>query len=184
MRRIRDRQQLWQDGHVSSPQALPHDTRCWYGPGVAMRFRGGFAVAEYSQWHYIFGYLIGLTGHNWPIMLCTACGLYYAWRLYQRPRARDVRLLYGWALLGVAYEYRKHLQGVFDEAVDFLLVWHFWQWNRWGHALTDAFFLAIIALALWMFWAGWRARNHEPLVGVTERVRRQRQRQASTTIRN
>jgi hypothetical protein len=117
------------------------------------------STVEHSQWHYILGYAITLTGHNWPVMLCLALGLRQARRLYRRANPVDVRLLYGWALLGLAYEYQKHLRGVFDEAVDFLLVWKAWEWNSWGHLAVGLALPLIMAAALWMFWAAWRLRE-------------------------
>ncbi len=126
--------------------------------------QNGAIVTEYSQWHYILGYMIVLSSHNWPLMICISGGLFHAWRLYREPKPLDVRLLYGWAMLGLAYEYRKHLQGIFDEAVDFLMASHFGQWNSWGHLVIDALFPVLIGLALWMFWAGWRVRGRAPVV--------------------
>jgi hypothetical protein len=107
-------------------------------------------MESYGPWHYILGYLIVLTGHNWPIMLCTALGLVHAVRLYRHPRLREVQRLYGWALLGFAYEYHKHLRGVLDEAVDFLVAGPA---NRAGHGFFAVILPAALALGAWLLWA-------------------------------
>ena len=115
----------------------------------------------YSQWHYLLGYAIVLTSHNWPIFLCVVCGLYYAYRIYRRPTPTDVRWLYGWAILGFAYEYHKHLGGVVAEAIDFLIVWQFWEWNWLAHQVALAATPLAILLALGMFWQAYRCRRQQ-----------------------
>lgn len=116
-------------------------------------------MGEQSQLHYILGYVIVLTSHNWQIMVCLACGIFHGARLFRHPNPYDVRLLYAWGVLGFAYEYRKHLQGVLDNAVDFLLVWHYWRWNSLGHLFTELFWFVLVAVAIWMFMSGRRVRG-------------------------
>lgn len=116
----------------------------------------------YSQWHYIAGYCIVLLSHNWPLLACLIGGGWHATRLLRQAAAVDVRRLYGWALLAFAYEYDKHLLGIIAEAIDFLLAWTFWQWNRPAHIVARLGTPCIVALALWMFWRGYRLAQPTP----------------------
>ena len=124
----------------------------------------------HSQWHYIAGYSIVLLSHNWPLLVCLIGGGWHAARLLRQATAVDVRLLYGWALLALAYEYDKHLLGIIAEAIDFLLAWKFWQWNRPAHIVAQLGTPSIVVLALWMFWRAYRlAQSIRPERGLARR---------------
>lgn len=79
-----------------------------------------------GHWHYILGYLIILTLHNWPIMVTLVLSLHSAIRLYRSPTRRNVQFLYGWALLAFTYEYVKHLGDYLAEPAGFLLTTDWW----------------------------------------------------------
>jgi hypothetical protein len=86
-------------------------------------------MPQYSHWHYILGYLIVTTSHNWPALLTLLMSLYSAWRLYWAPTRRNVQWLYGWALLLFAYEYVKHLGDELARPVVFLFTTD-WAWMQ------------------------------------------------------
>jgi hypothetical protein len=86
-------------------------------------------MPQYSHWHYILGYLIVTTSHNWPVMIALALAGYSAWRLYLTPTRPNVQRLYGWMLLAFAYEYVKHLGDYLSEPVGFLLTAD-WAWMQ------------------------------------------------------
>jgi hypothetical protein len=87
------------------------------------------ATRPLGHWHYILGYLIVLTLHNWPVMLALGASLYSAVKLYRAPTRRNVQMFYGWMLLVLLYEYIKHLGAYLAEPVDFLLTTDWW-WMR------------------------------------------------------
>jgi hypothetical protein len=94
-------------------------------------------MPQYSHWHYVLGYLIVTTVHNWPVVIALAASTYCSWRLYRNPTRRNVQLLYGWVLLVFAYEYVKHLSEYLSEPVDFLLTAD-WTWMQpVGHLLVE-----------------------------------------------
>ncbi|MEO7911883.1 MAG: sialidase family protein [Roseiflexaceae bacterium] len=86
-------------------------------------------MPQHSHWHYILGYLIITTAHNWPVILALALAGYTGWRLYQTPTRRNVQRLYGWALLAFTYEYIKHLSDYLAEPGRFLLTAD-WAWMQ------------------------------------------------------
>jgi hypothetical protein len=86
-------------------------------------------MSQPSHWHYILGYLIVLTGHNWPVFVAVLVGLHAAWRLYRTPTRRNVQWLYGWVLLAFAYEYAKHLGDELARPVVFLFTTD-WAWMQ------------------------------------------------------
>jgi hypothetical protein len=108
-------------------------------------------MTQYSHWHYILGYLIVTTEHNWPVMIALAIAGYSGWRLYQTPTRHNVQRLYGWALLAGTYEYIKHLGDYLAEPVDFLLTTD-WTWMKsTGHILIQIvapFTMLVLALLL------------------------------------
>ena len=113
-------------------------------------------MQQYSHWHYILGYLIVTTSHNWPVMIALALAGYSGWRLYQMPTRRNVQRLYGWILLACAYEYVKHLGEYLSEPVGFLLTAD-WAWMQaaprvivqsvWGLLIAAGVTLLLKALA-------------------------------------
>jgi hypothetical protein len=86
-------------------------------------------MPQYSHWHYILGYLIVTTSHNWPALLTLLMSFYSAWRLYRAPTRQNVQWLYGWALLLFAYEYAKHLGEELARPVAFLFTTD-WAWMQ------------------------------------------------------
>jgi hypothetical protein len=107
----------------------------------------GWSAQHLGQWHYLLGYLIVLTQHNWPIMLALALGCWLGARLYRRPTRANVCLLYGCALLGAAYEYNKHLAGVLHEAIDFLIGMELIAGNRPAHFVAGPVATALLLVA-------------------------------------
>lgn len=113
-----------------------------------------------GQWHYILGYLIGLTSHNWPIMLSLALCFWQGLRLYRQPTRAQVCLFYGWLLLACAYEYRKHLAIVLHEAIDFLLIQELSSFNRFGHLVVGTLIpVLLVSAALGFAGHGLRLRS-------------------------
>ena len=53
-------------------------------------------MPQYSHWHYILGYLIITTSHNWPVMIALALASHSSWRLYQTPTRRHVSFMYSY----------------------------------------------------------------------------------------
>lgn len=82
---------------------------------------------SHSHFHYILGYLIVLTSHNWPVLVSLGLALHAAWRLYRQPSRSHVAWLYGWSLLVFAYEYNKHLGEELARPVMFLFTTD-WAW--------------------------------------------------------
>src|SRR6266542_4331153 len=113
-------------------------------------------MQQYSHWHYILGYLIVTTSHNWPVMIALALAGYSGWRLYQMPTRRNVQRLSGWILLACAYEYVKPLGEYLSEPVGFLLTAD-WAWMQaaprvivqsvWGLLIAAGVTLLLKALA-------------------------------------
>lgn len=97
-----------------------------------------------GQWHYVLGYLIGLTNHNWPVMLALALSVWMGVRLYQAPSRSNVLLLYACLLLGLAYEYAKHLADVLHDAIDFLLGAEIMTLNQPAHFVVGPLATALL----------------------------------------
>jgi len=74
------------------------------------------------QTHYVFGWLIVLVGHNWPVMLAGMGLLIASVAAWKRPSRRRLALVYGSALFVVAYEYHKHIGPTLQEAANYLLM--------------------------------------------------------------
>jgi hypothetical protein len=88
-------------------------------------------MPDYSHWYYILGWFIGVTLHNWPVMIAMMASAYAAWKLYWRPTRRNMQWLYGWVLLVFGYEYIKHLGTYLAEPVRFLFTTN-WAWMQPG----------------------------------------------------
>lgn len=101
-----------------------------------------------GQWHYVLGYFIVLTSHNWPIMLALAGGLYFGYRAYMRPNQLNVKWLLAALLLGLVYEYEKHLAPELHAAVDFLFHLELSALNRLFHTLVGSFATTLLKVAL------------------------------------
>lgn len=108
-------------------------------------------MQQYSHWHYIFGYLIILTNHNWPVMMALAMTTYNIRRLYHQPNRTHVQRFYGWGLLVLAYEYAKHLGDEFARPVGFLFTMD-WAWMVPSLTVLIARVpvLIMIVLSLWL----------------------------------
>lgn len=79
-----------------------------------------WSYTNLGQWHYVLGYSINLVSHNWPILLVVVLGPWFGYWAYTRPGRTTVSWLLSTILLGVAYEYWKHVAGELHQAVDFL----------------------------------------------------------------
>jgi hypothetical protein len=86
-------------------------------------------MPQHSHWYYILGWFLGVTEHNWPVMIALGMTGYSASRLYQFPTRRHIRRLYGWALLVFIYEYFKHLGAYLAKPVGFLFTTD-WAWMQ------------------------------------------------------
>ncbi len=58
--------------------------------------------------------------HNWPIILYSAAALLAALLAYSRPTRSRLLLLYGLAVLALAFEYQKHGVPVLHGTIDYL----------------------------------------------------------------
>jgi hypothetical protein len=103
-----------------------------------------------GQWHYVLGYTIGLTSHNWPIILSVALCVLLGARLYHRPGRATLCWFFAALLLGVSYEYDKHVAGELHKAVDFLFGAEILPLNRPMHLLVGPLFTGLlVGLMLW-----------------------------------
>lgn len=106
------------------------------------------------QTHYVLGWLIVLVSHNWPVMLAvlaTALSAVAAWR---RPSRRSLALLYGSALLVLAYEYNKHIGPTLQDAANYLLMFELLWLNRPVWYLVGpvaALAIALLGLGFWVY---------------------------------
>lgn len=106
--------------------------------------------AHLGQWHYVLGYAIGLTSHNWPVMLSVALSLALGVRLYHRPSRTNACWLFAALLLGVSYEYHKHVAGELHNAVDFLFGAEIRALNRPMHLLVGPIVTSVLlGLTVW-----------------------------------
>lgn len=107
-----------------------------------------WSMTTLGQWHYVLGYSITLVSHNWPIMLALGLSLVFAVRAYRRPDRARVCWLLSAVLLGLAYEYQKHVAGVLHEAIDFLFGRELAGLNRPLHLLVGPAMQAALVLSL------------------------------------
>lgn len=112
-----------------------------------------WSAANLGQWHYVFGYLIVLISHNWPIILAVVLFIIFGIRLYAEPTRARVAWLFTAFLLGLAYEYEKHIAGELHQAIDFLFGLEISAWNRPLHLLVGpgmntVFLLAFFAMLI------------------------------------
>ena len=91
-------------------------------------------------------------------MIALAASAYSAWRLYLAPTRRNVRLLYGWALLAFAYEYVKHLGAYLSAPIVFLCTAD-WIWMQPAGIFVIEWLapVVIMLLALMLLWSAWGA---------------------------
>lgn len=102
------------------------------------------------QTHYLLGWLIVLTGHNWPVMLAALSMLISAILAWRSPTRRRLALLYGSSLLALAYEYDKHIGPQLQDAANYLLMFELLWLNRPVWLLVGPIATAAIGVvALW-----------------------------------
>jgi len=127
----------------------------------------GWSEAHLGQWHYILGYAITLLHHKWPLMLALGGGAWFGARAYARPDRRSVSWLLAALLLGLAYEYDKHIAQELHHAVDFLFLGELAGLNRPMHllvgtALRAALALGCLAMLARSVWLSAAARRAAP----------------------
>lgn len=89
-----------------------------------------------GQWHYVLGYLIVLTSHNWPIITALAASFWFGCKAYMRPSRLNVSWLLTALLFGLVYEYDKHIATELHAAIDFLFGAEISFWNEPLHRLV------------------------------------------------
>jgi hypothetical protein len=122
-----------------------------------------------GQWHYVLGYLIVLTSHNWPIMLALMGCLCFGCWAYRHPSRLSVNWLLTALLLGLVYEYDKHLAPELHAAVDFLFHLELSALNRLFHTFVGSFAITLLKVAwvamliqsLRVSLTAWRARARQ-----------------------
>jgi hypothetical protein len=114
-------------------------------------------MPQYSHWHYLLGYLIVTTLHNWPVMIAAAMAGLAALQLYRHPERRRVERFYGWGLLTLSYEYIKHVGGYLVEPVHFLFTTD-WSWlQSAGYLIVHSGGVALlVAGATFLLKSMWR----------------------------
>lgn len=92
---------------------------------------GLFAWSEQhlGQWHYVLGYALVLLSHNWPIALALVLCGWFGYKAYRRPNRLWVTWLLTALLLGLAYEYEKHVASELRQAIGFLFGLELAPWN-------------------------------------------------------
>ncbi len=89
-----------------------------------------------GQTHYVIGYLIILISHNWPIMATLAAALFFSIRLYRQPSRVNAVWLFSALLLGMGYEYEKHVAGELHHTIDMLFGLEIVRWKRPLHFIV------------------------------------------------
>jgi hypothetical protein len=80
-----------------------------------------WSAGNLGQWHYVLGYTIVLLAHNWPLLLALALCLFWGRRLYRRPDRLHVCWFFAGLLLGITYEYDKHVAPTLHASLDTVL---------------------------------------------------------------
>lgn len=65
-------------------------------------------------------WVVTLVQHNWPIMIYSVALVWAALRAYLHPSRTSLLLLYGVAMLALAFEYQKHVSNVVENTLDYL----------------------------------------------------------------
>jgi len=99
-----------------------------------------------NQWHYVLGYMLTLVSHNWPIMLAAALSVWFGYQAYVRPTRLNVSWLLTALLLGLLYEYAKHIAAELHTAIDFLFGLEIAHWNRPLHVLVGPAMHTVLTL--------------------------------------
>ncbi len=106
-----------------------------------------WSYANLGQWHYVLGYSIVLVAHNWPIMLAVALCVWFGYRAYVQPSRLTVSWLLTALLLGLLYEYAKHIAVELHTAIDFLFGLEIARLNRGLHFLVGPAAIIILQLS-------------------------------------
>jgi hypothetical protein len=112
-----------------------------------------------GQWHYVLGWAIILVLHNWVIMLVVAMSLRQGLRLYQIPQRDRVCALYAWLVLGLAYEYQKHIALELVSATQFLLrpgAQLNWLYEPAKLGVQSIATALLYSASAWFLWRSWR----------------------------
>lgn len=99
-----------------------------------------------GQWHYVLGYTITLVSHNWPVMLALGLGAFLAYCAYRWPSRLTVCWLLTALLIGLTYEYQKHVAGELHQAIDMLFGREIAGWNGPLHQLVGPVARAALVL--------------------------------------
>jgi hypothetical protein len=134
-----------------------------------------WSYTNLGQWHYALGYSIVLISHNWPIMLAVALSVWFGYRAYVRPTRLNVSWLLTALLLGLLYEYAKHIAAELHTAIDFLFGLEIAHLNRPLHVLVGPVaitilqlgFLAMLAQSLRLSLAARRAGKRDSITHRT-----------------
>jgi hypothetical protein len=71
-----------------------------------------------GQWFYVIGYTLVLISHNWPLLLSLGLCLWWGVSLYQDPTRSRVCWFMGSLLLGLTYEYDKHVAPTLQHSLE------------------------------------------------------------------
>jgi hypothetical protein len=88
-----------------------------------------------GQWYFVLGYFVVLVSHNWPLLLSLGLCLWWGPRLYRRPTQARVCWFFSGLLLGIAYEYDKHVAPTLHSSLDMVLFLEAGWLNRPAHLL-------------------------------------------------
>jgi hypothetical protein len=135
-----------------------------------------WSAANLGQAHYVLGYMIVLTVHNWPIFLAIVLAIWTGVRLYRVPNRERVCWFFSAVLFGLTYEYQKHIAVELHTAIDFLFGMELLFLNPMLHvvvgplltALLGAITMVFVYNALWLRFGGKRLLSAET---ATEKVR-------------
>lgn len=116
-----------------------------------------WSAEHLGQWHYVLGYLIVLAGHNWPLLLSAGLCLVGGWRLYRGPTRSRVCMFFAALLVGIAYEYAKHIAPTLHRSLDTVLGLEAAWLNQPAHAVVGPILTGGIwgAAALCFGWGLW-----------------------------
>ncbi len=130
-----------------------------------------WSYVNFGQWHYVLGYSIVLVSHNWPILLAVTLSVWFGYRAYVQPSRLNVSWLLTTLLLGLLYEYAKHIAVELHAAIDFLFGLEIAHLNRPLHILVgpaavtilQLSFLGMLAQSIRLSLAARRARKRDSI---------------------
>lgn len=122
-----------------------------------------WSAESLGQWHYVLGFLIVLTLHNWPLLLAVGLCLWWGASLYRSPTRARVARFYGALLLGVAYEYAKHVAATLHGSIDTITNTEILWLNGAAHVLAGPVMQTLLFVTMAFFliqglWLEARAR--------------------------